>query len=116
MNRESGSISVSLQSLPQPPLAASVPIIIRRCVEEIERRRLDIIGKDDISSIEDRGGGFSYMFDKLQDCIDFADQPQRNVSLGRLSKGIPALLICLPTTFLILMLLQVCTEIHAFLG
>ncbi|XP_065214984.1 rho GTPase-activating protein 100F isoform X2 [Planococcus citri] len=44
VNRESGSISVSLQSLPQPPLAASVPIIIRRCVEEIERRGLDIIG------------------------------------------------------------------------
>lgn len=44
VNRESGSISVSLQSLPQPPLAASVPIIVRRCVEEIERRGLDIIG------------------------------------------------------------------------
>lgn len=44
VNRECESVSVSMQSLPQSPLVVSVPIIVRRCVEEIERRGLDIIG------------------------------------------------------------------------
>lgn len=30
---------------PRPPHAPPVPMIVRRCVEEIERRGLDIIGK-----------------------------------------------------------------------
>lgn len=29
---------------PRPPHAPPVPLIVRRCVEEIERRGLDIIG------------------------------------------------------------------------
>lgn len=44
VNRECESISVSMQQIPQSPLVVSVPIIIRRCVEEIEKRGLDIIG------------------------------------------------------------------------
>lgn len=44
VNRECESVSVSMQSLPQSPLVVSVPTIVRRCVEEIERRGLDIIG------------------------------------------------------------------------
>lgn len=30
---------------PRPPHAPPVPLIVRRCVEEIERRGLDIIGE-----------------------------------------------------------------------
>lgn len=44
MTRESGAISSSLSSLAQAPATASVPVIIRRCIEEVERRGLDIIG------------------------------------------------------------------------
>lgn len=44
VSRESDSITVSMQNLPQAPLVASVPIIIRRCIEEIEKRGLDITG------------------------------------------------------------------------
>ncbi|XP_050536599.1 rho GTPase-activating protein 100F-like isoform X2 [Daktulosphaira vitifoliae] len=44
VTRESGAISSSLSSLAQAPATASVPVIIRRCIEEIERRGLDIIG------------------------------------------------------------------------
>lgn len=44
VSRECESISVSMQQIPQSPLVVSVPIIIRRCIEEIEKRGLDIIG------------------------------------------------------------------------
>lgn len=48
VNRECESISVSMQQIPQSPLVVSVPIIIRRCIEEIEKRGLDIIGRKNI--------------------------------------------------------------------
>lgn len=35
---------------PRPPHAPPVPLIVRRCVEEIERRGLDIIGKSLLDS------------------------------------------------------------------
>ncbi|XP_060853479.1 rho GTPase-activating protein 100F-like isoform X1 [Rhopalosiphum padi] len=44
VTRESGAISSSLSSLAQAPATASVPVIVRRCIEEVERRGLDIIG------------------------------------------------------------------------
>uniref|UniRef100_A0A2S2R9C6 Rho GTPase-activating protein n=1 Tax=Sipha flava TaxID=143950 RepID=A0A2S2R9C6_9HEMI len=44
VTRESGTISSSLSSLAQAPATASVPVIVRRCIEEVERRGLDIIG------------------------------------------------------------------------
>ncbi|XP_050435790.1 rho GTPase-activating protein 100F-like isoform X2 [Adelges cooleyi] len=44
VTRESGAISSSLSSLSQAPATASVPVVVRRCIEEIERRGLDIIG------------------------------------------------------------------------
>lgn len=46
MSKECESVSSSIQSLPgDAPLAIAVPIIVRRCVEEIERRGLEIVGE-----------------------------------------------------------------------
>lgn len=46
INKECDSVSSSVQSLlKEIPLAISVPVIVRRCVEETEKRGLEIVGK-----------------------------------------------------------------------
>lgn len=66
---------------------SNVPIIVWRCVEEVERRGLDIIGEYRATGIESVGAIRTVRYSVPQVCIDSAVRRLKRGYLGKLSRG-----------------------------
>lgn len=88
VTRESGAISSSLSSLAQAPATASVPVIVRRCIEEVERRGLDIIGLYRLCGSASKKRILREAFERNPRTVDLSPDnvPDINVITGKSNK------------------------------
>lgn len=88
VTRESGAISSSLSSLAQAPATASVPVIVRRCIEEVERRGLDIIGLYRLCGSASKKRILREAFERNPRTVDLSPDnvPDINVITGKCNK------------------------------
>lgn len=89
VTRESGAISSSLSSLAQAPATASVPVIVRRCIEEVERRGLDIIGLYRLCGSASKKRILREAFERNPRTVDLSPDnvPDINVITGKYSNN-----------------------------
>lgn len=89
VTRESGAISSSLSSLAQAPATASVPVIVRRCIEEVERRGLDIIGLYRLCGSASKKRILREAFERNPRTVDLSPDnvPDINVITGKCSNN-----------------------------
>jgi len=90
VTRESGAISSSLSSLAQAPATASVPVIVRRCIEEVERRGLDIIGLYRLCGSASKKRILREAFERNPRTVDLSPDnvPDINVITGKYSNNL----------------------------
>ncbi len=83
LEREAAAM-MAATGLPTPPSAPQVPILVKRCVEEVERRGLDIIGIYRLCGADSKKRMLRMAFEDAPEIVDLssANVPDINVVTG----------------------------------